>query len=94
MQKETHVPHADTYPKSAFFPVPGQELEASFQPGLPDPALTGHWAALVNALSGLSCASLGLLRAPTAVSVGRIRLQVLLADGNSSSAEGNGKAAG
>ncbi|EFJ52494.1 hypothetical protein VOLCADRAFT_102993 [Volvox carteri f. nagariensis] len=56
----------------------GAVLDATFHSGLEAPILDAHWAALVNALSGLSCASLSLLQAPGSVSGGGVRVQELL----------------
>lgn len=39
--------------------------------------LEAHWSALVHALSGLSCASLSLLKEPRSVGEGHTRLQDL-----------------
>ncbi|GFR40102.1 hypothetical protein Agub_g654, partial [Astrephomene gubernaculifera] len=60
----------------------GAVLDASFLGGLPPRQLEAHWSALVQALSGLSCASLGLLRQPERVLAGgHMRLAELLQRG-------------
>ncbi|GLI64049.1 hypothetical protein VaNZ11_007211, partial [Volvox africanus] len=65
-------------PLVAVTPV-GAVLDASLRAGLKPQALIAHWAALVNALSGLSCASFSLLHDPTSISGGGISLRQLLA---------------
>ncbi|GIL71952.1 hypothetical protein Vretifemale_2387 [Volvox reticuliferus] len=77
-------------PLVAVKPV-GAVLDASLNAGLKPQALTAHWAALVNALSGLSCASLSLLHDPSSVSGGGIDLRELLGPTAANhSAEGHG----